>query len=75
MRESNRIRNASSENGLTIKAIRMEMGLSQESFGNLIHIGKRTIQRWESGQNHCPDAIVMLAERIADEIRGSVKRD
>jgi len=39
---------------MTIKERRTELGLSQQKFGNLLHIPMRTIQDWERGVRKCP---------------------
>lgn len=43
-----------------IKDIRTRVGMTQEQFGDLLGIPRRTIQNWEGGQRKCPDYVVAL---------------
>lgn len=45
-----------------IRAIRAETGLSQVAFGAALHIPRRTIEQWESGDRSCPTYVVELIE-------------
>lgn len=45
-----------------IKHLRQLTGLSQQAFGDYLHIPLRTIQNWESGTNKCPEYTVELIE-------------
>ena len=47
---------------MTIKEIRALTGLSQQKFGDLLHIPKRTIEDWERGIHVPPAYIVELIE-------------
>jgi len=49
-------------NGQKLRKLREAIGLTQEQLAERIRVSKRTIQRWETGVRHCPDAIVMLVE-------------
>ena len=47
---------------MTIKEIRALTGLSQQKFGDLLHIPKRTLQDWEQELRVPPAYIVELIE-------------
>lgn len=49
------------------KAIRKKTRLSQQKFGDLYGIPKRTIQNWENEVSEPPEYILSLLERIVDE--------
>lgn len=40
---------------------------TQEKLAELLHVNKRTVQRWEAGDRHCPDLVLMLVERLVKE--------
>lgn len=46
----------------TIKELRTATGLSQQKFGDLLGIPRRTIQDWERGQRTPPPYVVELIE-------------
>lgn len=49
----------------TIKEIRQSTGLSQQKFGDLLNIPKRTLQDWEQGLRQCPEYVVeLIAYRV-----------
>ena len=56
-------------NGQILRQMRLSAGWTQEQLANLIHVSKRTVQRWEAGDRHCPDLILMLVERLIREAR------
>ena len=43
-----------------IKEARLNLGLSQAAFGELLGIPKRTVQNWEGGVNTCPEYVENL---------------
>lgn len=45
---------------MNIKELRAKTGLSQQAFGDWLHIPKRTIQDWEQGQRTPPPYVVEL---------------
>lgn len=48
-----------------IRAIRAETGLSQVAFGSALHIPRRTIEEWESGNRSCPPYVAeLIAYRV-----------
>ena len=48
-----------------IRAIRAETGLSQVAFGAALHIPRRTIEEWETGNRSCPPYVVeLIAYRV-----------
>lgn len=54
-------------NGQKLRQLRIDASWTQEKLSELLHVNKRTVQRWESGERHCPDLVVMLVERLAEE--------
>lgn len=49
----------------TIKEIRQSTGLSQQKFGDLLGIPKRTLQDWEQGIRQCPPYVAeLIAYRV-----------
>ena len=47
---------------MNIKEMRSAAGMSQQKFGDYLHIPKRTIQDWEAGIRQCPPYVVELIE-------------
>ena len=48
-----------------IRAIRAGTGLSQVMFGAALHIPRRTIEEWETGNRSCPPYVVeLIAYRV-----------
>lgn len=54
-------------NGQKLRQLRTDAKWTQEKLAELLHVNKRTIQRWEAGDRHCPDLILMLVERLIKE--------
>lgn len=52
---------------MSIKEIRQLTGLSQQKFGDLYSIPKRTIQDWEAGKMTPPEYTIKLLERVVKE--------
>ena len=52
---------------MQIREIRNITGLSQEKFGQLYNIPRRTIQDWELENRTPPDYLVSLLERVVKE--------
>lgn len=55
-----------------IKALRVMMGLKPEVCGNLLHVNKRTWQRWERGDTPMPYAYWELFAIKCEMIRSGV---
>lgn len=52
--------------GTKIKSLRKQLNLSQQSFGQLLKTSKKTVGRWERGQNiPLRDNVEMLLQLIA----------
>ena len=47
---------------MTIKEMRTQTGLTQQGFGDLLKIPRRTIQEWENGRRNPPEYIIDLIE-------------
>ena len=47
---------------MTIKEMRTQTGLTQQGFGDLLKIPRRTIQEWENGRRTPPEYIIDLIE-------------
>jgi putative transcriptional regulator len=47
---------------MTIKEMRSRMGYTQQAFGDLLNIPKRTIENWEYGKNKCPEYVRKLIQ-------------
>lgn len=45
---------------MEIKEMRMKLGMTQEEFGRMLGIPRRTIQNWEIGQRKCPEYVISL---------------
>lgn len=54
-----------------IKEIRTRVGMTQEQFGELLGIPRRTIQNWEGGQRKCPDYVIALIWSRIDALRAT----
>lgn len=52
---------------MEVKELRGLTGLSQQKFGDLYSIPKRTLQNWELGINDCPIYFRLALERIVKE--------
>ena len=49
----------------TIKEIRTRTGLSQSKFCAALHIPKRTLEKWETGERSCPEYVIeLIAYRV-----------
>jgi putative transcriptional regulator len=49
-----------------ISKIRKRLGVSQPLFADLLHINRRTLQRWERGQNAPNDQAIVLIRLVDD---------
>lgn len=47
---------------MTIREIRLQIGMTQKQFGEYFGIPCRTIQNWEGGQRECPEYLLKLIE-------------
>lgn len=54
-------------NGLEIKKIREELGLSQTNFGKKLGVGLRIVQYWEKGDREMPETAKILLKQIVKE--------
>lgn len=52
---------------MTVKEIRSLTGLSQARFAEKYGIPKRTLEKWEQGENNPPTYLVKLLERAVKE--------
>lgn len=52
---------------MEVKELRGLTGLSQQKFGDLYSIPKRTLQNWELGINDCPIYFRLALERMVKE--------
>lgn len=52
---------------MEVKELRGLTGLSQQKFGDLYSIPKRTLQNWELGVNDCPIYFRLALERMVKE--------
>lgn len=52
---------------MEVKELRGLTGLSQQKFGELYSIPKRTLQNWELGINDCPIYFRLALERMVKE--------
>ena len=46
-----------------IQQLRQELDVSQQKFGDMFDIPKRTIQNWEYGESECPEYILAMLGR------------
>lgn len=60
-------------NGQKLREMRLDSRWTQQKLSELIHVNKRTVQRWESGERNCPDLVVMLVEKLS-QASGKVKK-
>ena len=51
----------------SVKELREETGLSQQKFGNVFRIPRRTLQNWESGINRIPPYYLALLNLFLTE--------
>jgi len=54
-------------NDLDIKKIRVELGLNQEEFANLIGFSKSAVQKWESGERNPDDKTTHLIKKTTQK--------
>lgn len=47
---------------MTIKELRAGTGMSQQAFGDLLHIPKRTIEDWERDLRQPPEYLIFLIQ-------------
>lgn len=52
---------------MTIKEMRIMLGLSQSEFAKKYNIPVNSIQNWEQGQRKCPEYVLKLLERAVLE--------
>ena len=58
-----------SEKKIDVKAIREEIGLTQESFASKLGVSWPTVQRWESGKNKPSKTNLARIKKIEEEIK------
>jgi len=46
----------------TLLKLATEHNISAENLAALLLVSKRTVERWLSGQRHCPPGVVVLLE-------------
>jgi DNA-binding transcriptional regulator YiaG len=54
-------------NAQKLFALRSRLQWTQRELADALHVAVRTVQRWENGQRHCPDLVIMLVQKIVDE--------
>ena len=54
---------------MTLRALRVAAGLTQEQAGALIHAKRRTWQEWESGRRNMPPAKLELFKLLTEARR------
>lgn len=59
--------------GSELKAIREQLGLTQNQLGRVLHRDKRSVQRWESGEVEVPGPVGKCVELFL-EIEGKSPR-
>lgn len=47
---------------MTVKEMRLAVGMTQQAFSEYFEIPKRTIENWEGGQRSCPPYLEKLIE-------------
>lgn len=52
--------------GRDIKAIRQTLGMTQAEFSELVHVSKKTIERWEAGEKEITGPIVTLVKILKE---------
>lgn len=52
---------------MNVRELRGITGLSQQKFGDLYRIPKRTIENWEGGKTTPPEYVLLLLERAVKE--------
>ncbi len=57
-----------------VKALRLELGLSQSVFADVLGVSKKTVEAWESGRNLPSGAACRLLEVIRND-KALLKRD
>ena len=50
-----------------VKTLRLELGLSQSVFADVLGVSKKTVEAWESGRNVPSDAACRLLELIGND--------
>jgi transcriptional regulator with XRE-family HTH domain len=55
--------------GKELKAMRTQLGLTQEELGERLGVRKNTIWRWENEQRGIPETVVRLLDYFAKEVR------
>ena len=51
--------------GRRVRGLRLELGLSQTGFGQLLGVAQPTVARWENGRHMPDDATILQLSRIA----------
>lgn len=49
---------------MTVKEMRVKMGLSQSKFANYLGVPIATLQTWEQGIHNPPEYVLLLIERV-----------
>jgi transcriptional regulator with XRE-family HTH domain len=55
--------------GDELKAIREQLGLTQEDLGKRLGVRKNTVWRWECGQRGIPETVARLVGYLEKEVR------
>ena len=60
---------------LTVKEMRLSLGMTQKEFSEEYKIPYRTVQNWETGDRKPPDYVIELLERVvrqdySDRLKG-----
>ncbi|MFQ5934765.1 MAG: archaeal heat shock protein Hsp20 [Dehalococcoidia bacterium] len=58
-----------------IKELRVQLGLSQERFAQLLSVSMQTVRRWESGLSRPLPAISLKLEELQREVRASKQQE
>lgn len=51
---------------MTIKQMRITLGMTQEQFANYFHINICTLRMWEQGVNRTPDYVLFSIQRVLE---------
>lgn len=61
-------------NARMVKALRLELGLSQSIFADVLGVSRKTVEAWESGRN-APSGVACRLLEIIRKDRGLLKRE
>jgi len=59
--------------GEELKAVRMQLGLTQEELGERLGVRKNTVWRWENDQRRVPETVARLVQYLTREARAERK--